>query len=260
MPESDPSLIDSDLEQRMELAQKATSLVLALRRKVNIKVRQPLSKMVIPVLSDTVRRQLEQVKGIFLPEVNVKEAEFLADTSGIITKRIKPNFRVLGKKFGPQMKEIAAAFGAMDQATVSAIQAAGTYTLPLASGPVQLEPEDYEIISEDMPGWLVATEGALTIALDVQLTPELISEGIARELINRIQNIRKDSGFDVTDRVDVVIIAGGETASAIDASLALYKDYIASQTLSLSIALAPEGEGTEVEWNDATIRIKVTRK
>ncbi len=260
MPESDASLIDTDLEQRMELAQKATSLVLALRRKVNIKVRQPLYKMVIPVLSDTVRRQLEQVKGIFLPEVNVKEAEFLADTSGIITKRIKPNFRVLGKKFGPQMKEIAAAFAAMDQATVSAIQAAGTYTLPLASGPVQLEPEDYEIISEDMPGWLVATEGALTIALDVQLTPELISEGIARELINRIQNIRKDSGFDVTDRVDVTIIAGGADAEAIEASLALYKDFIASQTLSLSIALAPEGEGTEVEWNDATIKIKVTRK
>ena len=260
MPESDASLIDSDLEQRMELAQKATSLVLALRRKVNIKVRQPLSRMVIPVLSDTVRRQLEQVRGIFLPEVNVKEAEFLADTSGIITKRIKPNFRVLGKKFGPQMKEIAAAFGAMDQATVSAIQAAGSYTLQLASGPVQLEPEDYEIISEDMPGWLVATEGALTIALDVQLTPELVSEGIARELINRIQNIRKDSGFDVTDRVDVVIIAGGGTAAAIEASLALYRDYIASQTLSLSIGLAPEGEGTEVEWNDATIKIKVTRK
>ena len=260
MPEADESKIDKDLEERMELAQKATSLVLALRRKVNIKVRQPLAKMLIPVISDKVRQQLECVKSLILTEVNVKEAEFLADTTGIITKKIKPNFRVLGKKFGPQMKEIAAAFAQMDQATISAIQTAGEYTLSLASGPVALVPEDYEITSEDMPGWLVASDGPLTIALDIQLSDALVKEGTARELINRIQNLRKDSGFEVTDKIDVVIIAAGEDGAEIAASLEDYKEYIASQTLALSVSLAAEGEGTEVEWNEGTIKIKVTRK
>ena len=245
MPEADESLIDKDLEERMELAQKATSMVLALRRKVNIKVRQPLAKMLIPVISDSVRAQLEQVKNLILTEVNVKEAEFLA---------------VLGKKYGAQMKEIAAAFAKLDQQTISTIQAAGDYTLDLASGPVALVPEDYEISSEDMPGWLVASEGQLTIALDIQLSDALLREGTARELINRIQNLRKDNGFDVTDKVDVLIVADGEDYKEIEASLADYKDYIASQTLALSVELSAEGEGTEVEWNDGTIKIKVNRK
>ncbi len=260
MPEADESLIDEDLEQRMELAQKATSLVLALRRKVNIKVRQPLAKMLIPVISESVRARLEQVKGIILTEVNVKEVEFISDTTGIITKKIKPNFRVLGKKYGQQMKEIAAAFAQLDQATISAIQASEEYTLDLASGPVTLVPEDYEITSEDMPGWLVASEGPLTIALDIQISDALRNEGTARELINRIQNLRKDSGFDVTDRVDVTVIADGPAHDEIAAALADYREYIASQTLALSLGLESEGEGSEVEWNDAAIKIKVTRK
>ena len=260
MPEADESLIDPELEQRMELAQKATSLVLALRRKVNIKVRQPLAKMLIPVISDDVRARLENVKNLILGEVNVKEAEFISDTTGIITKKIKPNFRVLGKKYGPQMKEIAAAFAALGQAEISAIQAAGDYTLTLPSGPVALTPEDYEISSEDMPGWLVASEGQLTIALDIQLSDDLVKEGTARELVNRIQNLRKDSGFDVTDRVDVLIIADGDAHAEIEASLADFKDYIASQTLAVSVELATEGEGAELEWNEGTIKIKVTRK
>ena len=216
--------------------------------------------MVIPVISDKVRMQLEAVKDLMLTEVNVKEAEFLADTTGIITKKIKPNFRVLGKKYGPQMKEIAAAFAKLDQSTISAIQAADEYTLELASGPVKLVPEDYEINSEDMPGWLVASEGSLTIALDIQLSAALINEGTARELINRIQNIRKDSGFEVTDKVNVCIIASGDAYDPIAAALADYKDYIASQTLALSVEISPEGEGTEVEWNEGTIKIKVDRK
>ncbi len=260
MPEADETLIDKDLEERMELAQKATSLVLALRRKVNIKVRQPLAKMVIPVMSDKVRDQLEAVKSLILAEVNVKEAEFLADTTGIITKKIKPNFRVLGKKYGAQMKEIAAAFSKLDQAAISAIQASDEYTLELASGPVRLIPEDYEISSEDMPGWLVASEGPLTIALDIQLSDALIKEGTARELINRIQNLRKENGFEVTDKVDVCIIAAEDASREIAASLADYKDYIASQTLALSVSMATEGEGTEVEWNEGTIKIIVNRK
>ncbi|MBR4822120.1 MAG: isoleucine--tRNA ligase, partial [Bacteroidales bacterium] len=260
MPEADESLIDPELEQRMELAQKATSLVLALRRKVNIKVRQPLAKMLIPVISDEVRARLELVKNLILAEVNVKEAEFLSDTTGIITKKIKPNFRVLGKKYGTQMKEIAAAFAKLDQATISAIQASSEYTLALPSGDVVLIPEDYEITSEDMPGWLVASEGALTIALDIQLSDALVKEGTARELINRIQNLRKDSGFEVTDRVDVNIITDGQAYDEIEAALADFKDYIASQTLALGVTLAKEGEGSEVEWNEGTIKILVTRK
>lgn len=268
MPEPAAECIDTDLEERMELAQKATSMVLALRRKVNIKVRQPLSKLIVPVLSDKVRAQLELVKELILNEVNVKEAEFISDTSGIITKKIKPNFKTLGKVYGKQMKEIAAAFGTFDQATISAIQAAEVsgeaYTVSLPSGDVTLRAGDYEISSEDMPGWLVASEGSLTIALDIEVNDELRSEGVARELVNRIQNIRKDSGFDVTDKVEAVIYADGEDFTQIEASLSLYGEYLAAQTLSKSVtvqkaALAP-ADAVEVEWNETAIRVKVTKK
>ena len=262
MPGFVESLVDRDLEERMALAQKATSMVLALRRKVNIKVRQPLSKLMIPVISEDVRRQLESVKSIFLAEVNVKEAEFIADTTGVITKKIKPNFRTLGKKYGAQMKGIAAAFGGFDQPTIAAIQASGTYTFDLNGMAVTLEPEDYEISSEDMPGWLVASEGQMTIALDIEVTDELRAEGVARELINRIQNIRKDSGYDVTDKVDVVIYADGEQSDEIDASLAVFKDYIASQTLARTVARLPLSEAVdavEVEWDETTIKIKTKK-
>ena len=263
MPDACAELIDKDLEERMELAQKATSMVLALRRKVNIKVRQPLSKLIIPVLSDKVRGQLEAVKDILLTEVNVKEAEFIADTTGIITKKIKPNFRTLGKKYGAQMKGIAAAFGTFDQKTIGDIQNAGTYSFEVAGAPVTLEPEDYEIISEDMPGWLVASEGALTLALDIEVTDALRAEGVSRELVNRIQNIRKDSGFDVTDKVDVVIFSEGDVFKEIEASLATYKDYLASQTLARNVALKSLSEAGDkavaVEWDETEIKIQTTR-
>ena len=267
MPESDPSVIDTDLEERMALAQKATSMVLALRRKVSIKVRQPLSKLVIPVISDKVRSQLEQVKGIILGEVNVKEAEFISDTTGIITKKIKPNFKTLGKVYGKQMKEIAGAFASLDQTTISAIQnaqAAGSeYVLSLPSGDVTLGPADYEISSEDMPGWLVATEGPLTIALDVQVTEELKKEGVARELINRIQNLRKDSGFDVTDKIEVIIFADGNVRDEVESALRIYNDYVSAQTLALSIEIrngedAPKG-AVDVEWDEGVLRMVLSR-
>ncbi|MBQ6178746.1 MAG: isoleucine--tRNA ligase [Bacteroidales bacterium] len=267
MPEVDPSVIDTDLEERMALAQKATSMVLALRRKVSIKVRQPLSKLVIPVISDKVRSQLEQVKGIILGEVNVKEAEFISDTTGIITKKIKPNFKTLGKVYGKQMKEIAGAFASLDQATISAIQnaqAAGSeYVLNLPSGDVTLGPSDYEISSEDMPGWLVATEGPLTIALDVQVTEELKKEGVARELINRIQNLRKDSGFEVTDKIEVIIFADGNVRDEVESALRIYNDYVSAQTLALSIEIrngedAPK-EAVDVEWDEGVLRMVLSR-
>ena len=268
MPEPDCSLIDKDLEERMELAQRASSMVLALRRKVNIKVRQPLSKLVIPVISDKVRGQLEKVKDIILGEVNVKEAEFISDTTGIITKKIKPNFKTLGKVYGKRMKEIASAFAAMDQHVINAIQNAETagaaYSLNLPEGEVILNPGDYMISSEDMPGWLVASEGALTIALDIEVSEQLRNEGVARELVNRIQNLRKDSGFEVTDKVDVRIYANGEALEEITAALASYKDYVATQTLALSNETRPAAEAgekaAEVEWNEGKILVEATRR
>ncbi len=263
MPQICPELIDKDLEERMELAQKATSMVLALRRKVNIKVRQPLSKIIVPVISDKVRGQFEKVGELILTEVNVKEAEFISDTAGVITKKIKPNFRTLGKKYGARMKGIAAAFGQFDQKTIAAIEAAGTYSLDIAGAAVTLEPEDYEISSEDMPGWLVATEGQLTIALDIEVSEGLRHEGTARELVNRIQNIRKDSDFEVTDKVDVKIFAEGAAYEEIAAALKEYESYLASQTLALSVELediaVADDKAVLVEWDEAQVKIKVTR-
>ena len=266
MPACDESVIDKDLEERMSLAQRATSMVLALRRKAEINVRKPLSKIIIPVLDERVKEQLELVKTLILNEVNVKEAEFISDTTGLITKKIKPNFKTLGKIYGKQMKEIAAAFATLSQDVINGIQAAensGTaYVLNLPSGDVALNKGDYEISSEDMPGWLVATEGSMTIALDVTITEELKQEGVARELINRIQNLRKSSGFDVTDKVSVTIYADGEYGQEIADSLANFADYVAAQTLALSVAAAPvseAGDAPEVEWNDGNIRINVVK-
>lgn len=260
MPECRQELVDAGLEESMGFAQKASSMVLALRKKVGINVRKPLAKVLVPVMDDNVKEHIQKVQDIFLTEVNVKEIEFLHDTTGIITKKIKPNFRTLGKKYGAQMKQIAAAFGTFDQQTIAAIEAAGTYTL---DGGVVLEPGDYEITSEDMPGWLVATEGTLTVALDIVQTPELIREGTARELIHPIQNLRKESGFDVTDRINTVIYATGAAFETIQAALAEHKEYVAAQTLSISLELkdatdVPEN-ASAIEWEDTRIFITVNR-
>jgi len=255
MPQVDETCIDADLEQRMDLAQRSSSMVLALRRKVNIKVRQPLAKIIIPVIDSKIEQQLEMVKQLVLSEVNVKDAEFIHDTTGLITKKIKPNFKTLGKRYGARMKEIAGIFAQMDQNTIAAIEAAGEYSLPLPSGVVDLMVEDYTITSEDMPGWLVASEGSLTVALDVTVTDELRREGVARELINRIQNIRKESGFEVTDRVKVVV----ERKEEIEQSLRQFMDYVCSQTLSVEIVLSDDPKGVETEWDEGSISIKVER-
>ena len=266
MPEYDGASVDKDLEERMDLAQRASSMVLALRRKVNIKVRQPLSKLVIPVIDKKVEEQLEKVKVLLLGEVNVKDAEFISDTAGLITKKIRPNFKTLGKKYGAKMKAIAAAFGQLSQEDIAAIQAAENedkeYMLHLSDGDVTICKGDYEISSEDMPGWLVATDGPLTLALDITVTDDLKREGTARELINRIQNLRKDSDFDVTDKIEVKIFADGDDRSEIEDSLGSFKDYVASQTLAKGISvasLADAGDAREVEWNDSAIRISVSR-
>ena len=264
MPEASEEAVDKDLEERMALAQQATSLILGIRKKVNIPVRQPLQKVMIPVISDKVRRQLEEVKGIILTEVNVKEMEFIEDASGIMTLRIKPNFKVLGKTYGARMKEIAAAFGTLDQPEISAIQKAETageaYTLALPGGDVVLNPGDYAISSEDVEGWQVASEGSLTVALDIEVTPELRLEGLSRELVNRIQNLRKASGFEVTDRIHTVVYSDDPSLAE---ALQVYSDYIKSQTLSLSIGLEKAAsalaDAAEVEWTEGTIKLTVKR-
>lgn len=268
MPECDDKLVDKDLEERMELAQKSSSMILALRRKVNIKVRQPLSKIMVPIISDKIRRQFEMVKSLILGEVNVKDVEFIDDTAGVITKKIKPNFKSLGKLYGKQMKEIATAFGKLSQKDIAEIQSAensgNPYTLHLISGDVILRAGDYEISSEDMPGWLVASEGSLTIALDIDITPELLKEGTARELINRIQNLRKDSGFEVTDKINIIIYASDKAYTEIEDSLKEYSKYIESQTLALSIQLSDSlscpDKAVEVEWDGGMVKILVERE
>lgn len=275
MPASDASLVDEELEESMSFAQKASSMVLALRKKVGINVRKPLAKVLVPVIDDKVKAQIQKVQNIFLTEVNVKEIEFLHDTTGIIVKKIKPNFKTLGKIYGRQMKEIAAAFGTLSQEEIAAIEkSAGTcsdpaaacegrYVLHLPSGDVSLGKDDYEINSEDMPGWLVATEGTLTIALDIVQTPELIREGVARELIHPIQNLRKESGFEVTDRISTVIFAEGKAFDEIKDALAQFGEYVAAQTLSLSLELkssaeAPDG-AAEIEWGEGSIKVLVSK-
>ena len=262
MPAVNESLIDKDLEERMELAQLSSSMILALRRKVNIKVRQPLAKLVIPILDDKLQEQFQRVQSLVLNEVNVKEVEFIRNTEGLITKKIKPNFKTLGKRYGKQMKEIASAFAVMDQKSIAEIERIGMaedprYLLHLAGGDVVLERGDYEITSEDMPGWLVASEGKLTVALDITISEALKREGTARELVNRIQNLRKESGFDVTDKIVAIV----EKNPEIVASLEDYLQYVCSQTLCNNIELqeAPQG-AAEVEWgNNETLRIKISR-
>ncbi|MBR5857085.1 MAG: class I tRNA ligase family protein, partial [Bacteroidales bacterium] len=257
MPEANLDQIDKELEQRMELAQLSSSMVLALRRKVNIKVRQPLAKIIIPVLDDAIQTQFEKVQKLVLGEVNVKEVEFIRDTEGLITKKIKPNFKTLGKKYGKQMKEISAAFGTLSQREINLIEQSENYTMALASGDVILEKGDYDITSEDMPGWLVATEGKLTVALDITVSEALKREGTARELVNRIQNMRKECNFEVTDKIKAQVSNNAEIAD----SLVDFKDYVCSQTLCESIVLCDEvAGGTDVEWgNNETISIKIEK-
>ncbi|MCD8207898.1 MAG: DUF5915 domain-containing protein, partial [Bacteroidales bacterium] len=266
MPVCDPARIDKDLEERMDLAQRASSMVLALRRKINTKVRQPLSKLIIPVLDGRVKEQLEKVRKLLLTEVNVKELEFITDTAGLITKKIRPNFKTLGKKYGAQMKAIAAYFATMTQEEIARIEAeaaiAEEVALHIGDAVVSLLRDDYEITSEDMPGWLVATDGPLTLALDVTITEELKKEGIARELVNRIQNLRKDTGFDVTDRIEVAIYADGQNVEELQSALGSFGEYVAQQTLAKKVEVlplpAPEN-AAEIEWGEGDIWIYVNK-
>ena len=257
-PKADERRIDADLEETMSLAQQLSSMVLALRRKVSIKVRQPLQKILVPVLDPATARHIAAIEGLVKNEVNVKQVELIAETAGVITKRIKPNFKTLGPRYGKYMKQIAALTASFSQEEIARIEQAPQTMLEVGGERIAVTPADFEITSEDMPGWLVATEGKLTVALDITLTDALRAEGVARELINRIQNIRKEAGFEVTDKIRVEI----EEQQAVAAALAQFAPYIASQTLAVDVRPAAEPRGAVVvdsEVDDVPVRIAVTR-
>ncbi len=249
--------IDKNLEERMQMAQTISSMVLALRRKVNIKVRQPLHVLMVPVLDEHQKESIEAVKSLILSEVNVKDMKFVDNTAGILVKRIKPDFKKLGPRYGKIMKALAAAIQQMSQEDINAFEKAGTFTLQVDGQDAVLERTDVEIISEDIPGWLVANEGRLTVALDITVTDELKKEGLARELVNRIQNLRKSSGFDITDKVNITIASSPEMDGAVTA----YKDYITSQVLanSLTITTEPIADATVLDFEDFTLPVKVEK-
>ena len=232
-PAYDEKVIDKDLEEKMGIAQRASSMILALRRKEKLKVRQPLAKIMVPVLNEHFREQFDAVKNIILTEVNVKEVEYLDDTTGIIKKRIKPNFKTLGPKYGKLMKQISGTINQFGQDEISAFEKSGEYTINAGEEQIKLTLDDVEIQTEDIPGWTVATEGQMTIALDIHVSEALKQEGIAREFINKIQNLRKDNDFEVTDRIRLVILKHEKINDAV----INHKDYICTQTLADSLKL-----------------------
>ncbi|WP_276803099.1 isoleucine--tRNA ligase [Odoribacter laneus] len=256
-PTANESLINTQLEERMQLAQQISSMVLGLRRKVQIRVRQPLSKLMIPLLNEDMKHQLEAVKHIILSEVNVKAIEYITDTSGVLIKKIKPNFKTLGPKYGKYMKQISAAIAGMNQNDIFQFEKKGEFQLQFDDETLTLGLEDVEILSEDIPGWLVANEGKVTVALDINITKELKEEGIAREFINRIQNLRKESNFDVTDKIRLYIGKHAQINEAVEN----FSTYIASQVLAESVNLTDtiDTNAKEVEIDDMTTYIKIEK-
>ena len=256
-PEYNAEMIDRELEARMQMAQDVTSMVLALRRKVNIKVRQPLQCIMIPVVDEEQRAHIEAVKALIMSEVNVKDIKFVDGAAGVLVKKVKCDFKKMGPKFGKQMKAVAAAVAEMSQEAIAELEKNGSYTLQLDGTDVVVEAADVEIFSEDIPGWLVANEGKLTVALDVTVTEELRREGIARELVNRIQNIRKSSGLEITDKIKITLSKNQQTDDAVNE----YKDYICNQVLGTSLTLTDEVEnGTELNFDDFSLYVSVVKE
>lgn len=256
-PVANEAVIDVSLEERMQLAQDVCSLVLSLRKKVNIKVRQPLQKVMIPVLDAGMKTQLEKIEDLIKAEVNVKEMQYITETEGVISKKIKANFKALGTRMGAKMKAVSAAIGNFSQLDIATIEKEGIFTLQIDNETVAIELSDVDIVAEDIPGWSVAGKGSLTVALDITLTDELKQEGDAREFVNRVQNIRKESGFDLTDRIFVTVL---ET-TVLKPSLIKYNDYICREILADSIDWSPEiTGGTEVEINDELLKVVVNKK
>ena len=255
-PECDEAIVDTELEYRMKLAQQISSMVLALRKKEAIIVRQPLQKIAIPAADEVMKARIEAVKQLILSEVNVKELEFV-EGDGILVKKIKCNFRTLGKKFGKLMKSVNAVVTEMSQEQIAELEKNGSITLQVEGTDALIELADVEIFSEDVPGWTVANEGALTVALDVEVTEELRREGIAREIVKKIQAIRKDSGFEITDRIAVVL----SSSEASDAAVQQFSEYISNQVLADSVVVdAALTSGDDIELEGATIKVSVTKR
>ena len=257
-PKADESLIDGELEAMMSLAQRASSMVLALRRKVNINVRKPLQKIIIPVLDKEMATRIEAVRQLIMNEVNIKDIELITDTTGIITKRIKLNFKHFCQRYAPHAKAMSALIAQFTQEQIAQIEANAETCLELNGQQVVVTAADFEITSEDMPGWLVASEGKLTVALDITITEELKREGVARELVNRIQNIRKESGFEVTDKISVEIESNELTAPAVES----FAQYIAQQTLAVDVKVAEAPQGSFVvdsDIDEVATKIAVTK-
>lgn len=257
-PKCDESLIDSQLEARMKIAQDITSMVLSLRRKVNIKVRQPLQRIMIPVVDDEQRAHIEAVKSLVMGEVNIKEVDFVDNTVGILVKKIKCDFKKMGPRFGNKMKGIAQIITNLSQDEIAEFEAKGVFVCEVNGEKVTVESSDIEIINEDIPGWLVANEGKLTVALEVNITEDLRKEGIARELVNRIQNIRKANGLEIVDKVKIKISKNEQTDEAVNE----YKSYICNQVLGTSIELTEHlsADSTEVDFDDFKLRIELIKE
>ena len=257
-PKYDEALIDKDLEERMKMAQDVSSMVLALRRKVNIKVRQPLQTIMVPVVDAHQQESIEAVKNLILNEVNVKELKFVDNAAGILVKRIKPDFKKLGPRYGKIMKSLAVAIQGMNQEDIMAFEAAGTFTLNVEGQEATIERADVEIISEDIPGWLVANEGRLTVALDITVTEELRKEGLARELVNRIQNLRKSNGFDITDKITVTVLSSDE----MDEAIKEYNEYIANQVLAVSVEITDHAisDATVLDFEDFNLSVRIEKE
>ena len=252
-PVYDESKINTSLEERMQMAQDVSSMVLALRRKVNIKVRQPLHTVMIPVVDAHQQESIEAVRDLILSEVNVKELKFVDNAAGILVKKIKPDFKKLGPRYGKIMKNVAAAVQAMSQEEIAAFEKAGVYTMTVEGQEVTLDRADVEIISEDIPGWLVANEGRLTVALDITVTDDLRKEGLAREFVNRIQNLRKSSGFDITDKIQIQVLSQEEMDEVIDE----YRTYISNQVLAVSIEILDEAISDAVDFDFERFKLSV---
>ncbi len=254
-PKADDSLIDAELENRMEMAQNITSMVLSLRKKEQIIVRQPLQRISIPVSDPLQRERIEQMRQLILDEVNVKELAFVDDGDGMLVKKVKCNFRVMGKKFGKQMKSVSQAVNEMTQEQIAQLEKQGQVSLTIDGGEALIELADVEIISEDIPGWTVANEGALTVALDITITPELKNEAVAREIIKRIQGIRKESGFEITDRIEVTVVPTPE----IEAAVSSFSSYISSQVLANSLQTGEVSDGQEIDIDGIKSAIRVVK-
>ena len=255
-PVCNEAMIDKDLEERMQMAQDVSSMVLALRRKVNIKVRQPLQTIMVPVVDAHQQESIEAVKALILNEVNVKELKFVDNAAGILVKKIKPDFKKLGPRYGKIMKALAAAIQAMSQDEINAFEKAGTFTLTVEGQEAMIERADVEIISEDIPGWLVANEGRLTVALDITVTENLRKEGLARELVNRIQNLRKSSGYDITDKISVTVLSN----DGMDEAIKDFNSYIANQVLAVSVEITDViSDATEMDFEDFKLSVRIEK-